>query len=333
MKQSLAFPLSDYCLKADEHWDRLGDTLLTQGLDGFEILGDVPKTWEPIPQSLLLGYQMQTFYDWLDCYLGYKEECILDFRVKREVAGYFGKGKPEDIICAYRKDLAYGRALKAPYIVFDVSNADEQEIYTFRWSHSDYWVIDAAVEILNELLKGVDPAFTLLLGNDRWPGFTFLEPKKTEYLLSKIQYPKVGIMLDTGRLLSTRWGTKNQSEGIRYIHSLLDKHGELSRSIHGLHFNYVPTSEWIREPRKQPQKSSQEYHPPYWTPELALYLKIHRLDRHSCWSNPECVSLIDRLEPQYLVHVFYHDGRLTRLGALTRQLQAIHKGKEAKNRK
>ena len=330
MIQSLAFPLSDYSHGENEHWERLGDMLLAQGLDGFEILGDVLKTWEPLPLSLIRGYQMQTLSDWLDCYLGHKEEYILDFRVKREAADYFKKGKPEDILNLYRADLAYGRTLNAPYIVFDVSNADEQEMFSLRWSHSDYWVMDAAIEILNELLRNVEPDFSLMLGNDRCPGFTFTEPEKTEYLLSRIQYPKVGIMLDTGRLLSTCWGTKNQSEAIRYIHSMLDKHGELSRSILGLHFSYLPTLGWTREKRKEPQRTRQEYHPPYWTPELALRLRVKWLDRHTCWSNPECVSLIDRIKPQYLVHVFYHDSSLTRMGALTRQLKAIHKGRELK---
>lgn len=328
MIQSLTFPLSEQGHRPKDNWESVGLALRNEGLDGIEILKDVQKPWEPIPRSLIQGYQMQSPLDWLDCYLGNKGDYILDFRGRGETEDYYKKGESKDIVDAYRKDLTYGVSLESPYIVFDVANADEREVYTFQWSHSDYQVMDAAIEILNDLLKGAESSFTLLLSNNRWPGFTFTEPQKTDYLLSRINYPKVGIMLDTGRLLSTRWGTKNQSDGIRYIHTMLDKHGELCKSVLGLHFNYLPTVDWTRSMKKDPETLAQEYHPPLWTPELDLKYRVRRFDRHTCWTNPECVSLIDRIEPQYLAHVFYQNGNLTKLGALTRQLKAIRKGRE-----
>ena len=49
------------------------------------------------------------------------------------------------------------------------------------------------------------------------PEFKFTEPEKTEYLLSRINYPRVGIMLDTGHLMNTDWHIRSQWDGIKYI--------------------------------------------------------------------------------------------------------------------
>ena len=330
MIQSLAFPLSRYRYLQHESWDELEAVLKAQGLDGLEILGDEKRLWEPLPPSMVRGYQMRAPLDWLDCYLGDRNEYICDIDIFcGEAEDAFKKGTREDITAAYREDLKLGLSINPPYIVFDVSNADEQEVYTQRWSHSDYWVMDAAIELLNGLLDGIDPTFVLLLGNNRWPGLTFLDPKKTEYLLSRINYPKVGIMLDTARLLSTKHRTKNQGEALQYIHSILDRHGELCKSILGLHFSYVPTSEWSGTYRKVPDRTvSGPFNANYSAPDKTLRYRVSRLEVHTCWTRPECISLIDRLEPRYLVHMFYHNGWLTRMGALTRQLKAISKGRE-----
>ena len=331
MIQSLAFPLSEYRYLKQKDWGSFAGLLYEQGLSGLEILADERKLWEPIPPSLVKGYQMRAPLDWLGCYLGEKIEYIRDFVAHEEAADSFKSGNPEDILRSYRADLDFGLSLKPPYVVFDVSNADRTELCTLSWSHSDYWVIDAAVEILNELLKAVKPDFILLLGNNRWPGFTFTEPRKTEYLLSRINYPNVGIMLDTARLLSENWRTKNQGEAIEYIHSVLDDHGGLCKSILGLHFSYLPTAEWSKRSLKMSETSPEDYQPLWWTPEISMKFRIRKMNRHSCWTNPECISLIDRIEPQFLVHIFHDNGALTRMGVLTRQLKAIRKGRELRN--
>ena len=330
MIQSLSVTVSDYHFHTDEHWGQLGNTLLERGLDGFEILADIQKTWEPIPPALVKGYQFRNHLDWFDCYEGKKKTFIWNFIGRGEAADYFGNGSAEDILNAYRQDLEYGLSLKTPYIIFDVANADEQEVSTFEWKHSDHQIMDAAIEILNILLKGVEPNFYLLLGNSSWPGFTFTDPQKTEYLLSRINYPKVGIMLDTARLLSIKWHTKNQSEAIRYIHSVLDAHGELCKSIMGLHFSYLPTLGWTGSRPRIPEYRPGDYRPAWLTPEVLLKVQARNVGRHSCWTNPECISLIERIEPQYLVHTFHDNGNLTQMGALTRQLKAIRRGRDMK---
>ena len=78
-------------------------------------------------------------------------------------------------------------------------------------------MLDAAIEFINELLRGVEPTFDFLVENQWWPGFTFTDPEKTEYLLSGINYPRVGIMLDTGHLMSTNQGIRSQKQAVAYI--------------------------------------------------------------------------------------------------------------------
>ena len=324
MIQSVAFQMSQYSVWSYKSWEGLVEPLREQGIDGLEIMADTREPEEPFPTAYLTGYQIRTPLDWLDCYCGKTDRLTLSFEGKGEIESFFQTGKPEDILNAYREDLAFGLSMNTPYVVFQVSNADYEEAYTFRWTHTDYQVMDACIKILNALLRDVEPSFTLLIGNNRWPGFSFTEPKKTEYLLSRINYPHVGIMLDTGRLLSTKWRTKNQAAGLEYIKSMLDKHGELSKSIQGLHFNYCSTSNWIKKGRKVPDILPSRYY------DERHYLKTHirNLDHHTCWTDPACVSLIDRIEPKYLTHRLDNRIGLNWSGALTRQLKAINKGRE-----
>ena len=44
--------------------------------------------------------------------------------------------------------------LGAEYVVFHVSDVSMEECFTYRFSHTNNQVIDAALELINELLPG-----------------------------------------------------------------------------------------------------------------------------------------------------------------------------------
>ncbi len=331
MIQSTNFPLSTYSIQTCGGWGVLHKNIADLGLDGLEFISDPDNLPEDIPHSLVAGYHMRFDPDWVDFYRQNIEELIRKFGSMEVVKNFYRCKTPEDLIQAYREDLRFAIRLGTPYTVFHVSDVSLEEGYTYKWLHTDYEVLDAAIELINEILKGVEPSFEFLVENQWWPGFKFTEPDKTEYLLSRINYPRVGIMLDTGHLMNANWSIRSQGEGIRYILSMIEKHGELSKSIYGLHFHQSVSGAYCR---KNIGKLPEDFPLDYYEEFSRNYAVILQIDRHHPWTNPECVRILNRVEPKYLTHELSSGPNRTQFSAVRRQLHTIqHNGEIPWSRK
>ena len=233
MIQSMNFPLSQYCIRPYGSWEALGRQVKALGLDGLEVIADPDDLAADVPLSLVTGYHLTFYPDWVDFWRQDEKALLGKFHSWEEVEKIYRGRRPEDLMAQFRTDLALAQRLKATYLVFHVSDVSLEEGYTYRWLHTDREVLDAAIDFANELLKGVEPTFDFLVENQWWPGFTFTEPEKTEYLLERIDYPRVGIMLDTGHLMSTNQRIRSQKQGIAYILEMIEKHGSLAEKIRG----------------------------------------------------------------------------------------------------
>ena len=320
MIQSMNYPLSKYCLQACGDWESLEKQIKRLGLDGLEVIADPDDLADDIPLSLVTGYHMTFFADWVDFWRQDEAALRRKFRSQEEIETVYRGTKPEDLLHHFREDLALARRLKAPYLVFHVSDVSLEEGYTYRWLHTDREVLDASVELINELLKGAEPTFEFLVENQWWPGFRFTDPALTEYLLSRINYPRVGIMLDTGHLMNTNWKLRSQWQGVKYILEMIEKHGELAGSICGLHFHQSVSGAYCR---KNVGRLPEDF-PLEWLQEFArIYSHIQQIDRHRPWTDPDCMKIIHRVEPKYLTHELSSGPRRTQLGAVRRQLHTI----------
>ena len=66
MIQSMNFPLSAYCLQPFGGWEALAARVRALGLDGVEAIADPDDMAEGIPLSLVSGYHLTFYPDWLD---------------------------------------------------------------------------------------------------------------------------------------------------------------------------------------------------------------------------------------------------------------------------
>ena len=320
MIQSLNFPLSQYCIKPYGSWEALGEQVKSLGLDGLEVIADPDDLADDIPPELVTGYHLTFYPDWVDFWRQDEKALLRKFRSWEEVEKVYRGRRPEDLMAQFREDLALARRLKAPYLVFHVSDVSLEEGYTYRWLHSDREVLDAAVGFANELLRGAEPTFDFLVENQWWPGFTFTEPEKTEYLLSHIDYPRVGIMLDTGHLMSTNRRISTQKQGIGYILEMIEKHGSLAERIGGLHFHQSLSGAYCRRTvGSLPPDFPEEYFAAF----AVSYGHIQQIDRHRPWTEPLCAAVVDRAQPKYLTHELSSAYPGGQLGALKRQLAAL----------
>ena len=322
MLQSVNLPLYDVTKAEYGDWNALRDDLRALGLDGVEgIWGgvDIPPDF---PRKLLTGYHLTFFPDWLDFYRGDAAALRRKFGSMEAVRAFYGGLSAETLMQLYRDDLARARGLGARYVVFHVSDVSFEEGYTYRWLHTDEEVIDSAAETINRLLDGVPPDFDFLVENQWWPGFTFTEPAKTQRLLDAIEYPRKGILLDTGHLMNTNPRIRTQADGLRYLHEMLDRHGALSHQIRGVHFHQSLSGRYVRTHTgvlpDLPEDPAQRF--------CVSYAHILQIDRHRPWTNPDAAALLKRIDPQYVTHELAASGRKQRFWAVRRQMDTLRRG-------
>ena len=324
MIQSINFPICTYCIAPYGSWDILGRRIRALELDGIEGIVDPVDLDTTFPPSLLAGYHLVFYPDWLDFYRENTPELLRKFGSMEMVERIYRGTRPEDLMKQFRDDLAYALSMHTPYVVFHVSDVSLEEGYTYRWLHTDEEVLDGAIEFVNELLRGVEPTFDLLVENQWWPGFTFTEPKKTEYLLSRIDFPRKGIMLDTGHLMNTNTKLRTQAEGIEYILQMIRSHGELAENILGMHFHQSLSGRYVR---KNTGKLPEDFPSDYFEAFFREYPHIESIDRHRPWTDPGCVRLLDEVRPLYLTHELSSGPNRPQLAAVKRQLNTIRKGR------
>ena len=323
MIQSINFPIAMSCIKPYGDWDALEKLIKALGVDGLEGIWDPDEIDDRFPVRLLTGCHLIFYPDWLDFYRWNEPELIRKFGSLDILGRIYPGPRPEDLVRAYHEDLARAIRYGAKYMVFHVSDVSQEECWTYKWLHDDYYVLDASIEIINEILHGVEPTFDFLVENQWWPGFTFTDPKQTEYLLSRINYPRVGIMLDTGHLMNTNPALRSQEEGAEYILKQYRAHGELGKAVLGMHFHQSLSGEYVRGhvgiyPESVPRDFFEGF--------SVNYFHVQHIDRHDPWTVPEAGKIVHEIAPKYLTHELIGKENCPQLTATKLQLEAIQKG-------
>ncbi len=323
MVQSINFPISPHSIAPHGGWAALAEHLRALGLDGVEGIWDPEDADESFPAEMLTGCHLIFWPDWLDFYRGNEAELVRKFGSLDILGSIYPGPKPEDLVDAYRRDLQRAIRCGAKYVVFHVSDVSQEETWTYCWLHDDYAVLDASLEIINEILRGVEPTFDFLVENQWWPGFTFTEPRKTEYLLSRINFSRTGIMLDTGHLMNTNPDIRSQEEGAAYILQQYRAHGELRKAVRGMHFHQSVSGDYVRgHVGVFPDSIPRDYLEGF----SANYAHVQQIDRHEPWTVPEAGLVVHEIAPKYLTHELSNKADCPQLVAAWRQIEAIQKG-------
>lgn len=298
-------------------------TLRDLGCQGVEVIWGGEPVPAGLPRELVLGYHLTFFTDWLDLYREDEKNLLEKYGTLEAVRGFYGGLGAAYMMRVYRDDLERARAMGARYVVFHVSDVSIEEGYTYRWRHTSEEVIDTAADIINALLKGEQGGFDFLMENLWWPGLTMTDPALTGRLLERVEYPRKGLLLDTGHLMNANRDLVTERDGVDYIHRMLDAHGSLCRYIRGLHFHQSLSGAYVRGhtgemPADLPADCVERFG--------VNYGHIQRIDRHQPWTVPECASIVERLAPDYLTHELAADDVAARRRATLRQKRALGRG-------
>lgn len=275
------------------------------GCDGLELLHCPGGKEDFFPPESVVGVHLRFFSAWLDLWRGDRAALEAEYDTLDNARAVFGGLERSCILEVLREDLERAKRLKAEYVVFHVSDVRDSELFTYTFSHTDEEVIDAAAELVNELLDDRDDTFSFLMENLWWPGLTMTRPDMTARLLKQIHYPNKGIMLDTGHLMHTNLELRTEEEAIDYILEKVREHGELASYIRGIHLNQSLTGEYVKKLLEKKGEIPGTY------PERlkACYEHVFKIDRHLPFTSARVREVIETVQPEYLTYEFITGSR------------------------
>lgn len=316
----MSLPLDYNSLREYESWNALRWELYTLGCQGIEgIFGGDPLPHD-FPHELISGYHLIFYQDWLDFWREDTTALIKKYGSKATISSIYGGLDPQLLLDQYRDDLMRAASLQVPYVVFHVTDVSVEECFTYRWLHSDREVVEAAVEVINQLLRGRDWPFTFLVENQWWPGFRFTDPGITQYLLDHIDFPKKGIMLDTGHLMNCCPSLTSQAEGAAFISRMLAQHGSLASVVQGLHLHQSLSGPYVaNHTGKLPTPWPSDYMERF----SRNYAHVLHIDQHLPWSDPSICPVVEQINPRFLTHELTSRSRAQRRRDVLLQQQTL----------
>ena len=161
---------------------------------------------------------------------------------------------------------------------------------------------------MNDVFKGEDFQFTLLLENLWWAGLKLHSKKEMELLLEKIEYKNKGFILDTSHMLNTNFDLKNLDEGINYIIENIDKMEELKKYIYGVHLSWSLSGDYVSKMVKKHRESQEERE----KTKKKIYEYVGQIDYHYPFEDSRILKVLNKLSLKWLVFEFlyYNDEEL-----------------------
>ena len=292
---------------------------LLQGFDGVELNYISADERDLLPRERVLGFHMSYFPCWLPLWRGDETALLREFGSWSMVEQVFGGRDREAILRRFRRDLALARAYGVEYAVFHISECTIEETFTGSYARRDEEVIEAAAELINLLLREEDGSIAFLMENLWQPGLRFTNPAMTRKLLDAVDYENKGIMLDTGHLLHTNEDLQTQEEGLAYIHSLLDAHGDLCRHIRGVHLNQSLTGAYCRRVRQELPVMEADYE----KRQGQMFWHAFAVDQHKPFACPGVRELLQRIAPEYVTFEFITEDLSQHREFLQQQKEAL----------
>ena len=225
---------------------------------------------------------------------------------------FFGASNKEEWINAIKENIKNALSANPEYLVWHVSDADTENIFTFSFNHTDEEVITATAEVFNAVSEIIPQNVMVLFENLWWPGLRLTNKKIVDTFFALLKRDNVGIMLDTGHLMNTNPALNNEEEAADYLCQTIENLGTAKELIYGIHLSSSISGEYVGSfERSVPESINPE----------KIMQHIAQIDRHQAWTSSKIKDLFNIVEPRYVVHELYYDD-FKDLAKLVRRQQA-----------
>lgn len=284
-------------------------------LDGIEMLFCQPWDKSLHEEKFIQGVHLQFWPSWLDFWRGDLKSVEEQFGSRQAIVQCYGGLTRKEWVAHYKENIRAANQAHAKYFVFHVSHARASEVFDWEFRASSREVIDAAVELVNELTPEIPERTILLFENLWWPGLTLLDKQLAKKLINNVNHNNIGIMLDTGHLMNTNQQLRSQEEAVDYVISVVRNLGEYRKFIKGVHLHYSLSGEYVLNCIKK------AVHKKATSGERMEH--ILKIDEHLPFTTPKVKRIIEYIQPEFLVHEFMQRTREDWQNKLKMQKQAL----------
>ena len=295
--------LSTYQYDMDRYnnnYKNVNKFLEDNNINAIELFGLQLYNEELIPKDKIIGAHLMHYPVWLDFWNEDEEGLFEEFSSKEDIINYYGNLDKKVIIDKYREEIKIAEKLNAEYAVFHVSNVRTKDCFNYEFTYTDKEVVDATIEIVNEIFKGLDNNITILFENLWWPGLKMTDPELVRYFIENIEYKNKGIMLDTGHLLNTNLDINNEEEGIDYLVETISNLGDMKDYIKGIHLSKSLSGKYVKEQIEKYKNKDIDYS----EVNNEIIYHILNIDEHKPFTNNKINNLIEMINPKFLVYEF-----------------------------
>ena len=272
----------------------LGEYVASMKLDGIEqLIYDNNMILKY--KELTIGVHLEYWSYWIDFWWNNQQRLDYIFESNEEKKHYYKAQNIYEWIEYIKKNITLALNLKPQYLVWHVSEANVQEIFTY-----DRQVLLATSEVFNEVAKIIPDNVLILFENLWWPGLRLNSMENVVYFFEKLKHNNVGIMLDTGHLMNTNINLTSELEASIFIKDIVNNLGSFASLIKGVHLNCSLSGQYQKKFIEQQFKFCEfDKH--------RLWEHIIKIDKHEIFQTKAPSFLIDYIQPQYVVHELAYD--------------------------
>ncbi len=285
---------------AGPDWSEAASLLRRTGMDGFELYPAGAYDCTTIPKEIVGGVHLRFFVMLRQIWQNDREGLLRMFGSEEAVRHYYGGTNRDAVISCYRSQLELAARFDVPYVVFHPVHYELE--YVFNWQPPWGWreTVDLSAEIINEVVRDTPYDGWILFENLWWPGnFRLDSTDEIDRLLSKVRWPKCGIVLDTGHLLNKNHDLSSEREGIAWMLGEVEKLGDYRKLIKAVHLSKSLSGETAKAgfANADPYAGVESF----WDRFLIALEQVRRIDRHEPFGDPSIAGLFDLIEPENVV--------------------------------
>lgn len=270
----------------------LGEYVASMKLDGIEqLIYDNNMILKY--KELTIGVHLEYWSYWIDFWWNNQQRLDYIFESNEEKKHYYKAQNIYEWIEYIKKNITLALNLKPQYLVWHVSEANVQEIFTYNFYYNDRQVLLATSEVFNEVAKIIPDNVLILFENLWWPGLRLNSMENVVYFFEKLKHNNVGIMLDTGHLMNTNINLTTQHEALRFLDKTINNLGAEKKLIKGMHLNCSLSGKY---------QQSFKHEQPFNLVDKMVWQHITQIDKHNIFTTHEIKDFITEINPEFVVH-------------------------------
>ena len=266
-------------------------------LDGVEMFVYQEMSADNAPATF--GVHLRYWPSWLGFWQHDIKRVKKELPEEKDVKAYYGALTPDQWLDIIRANIKEALKLNPQYLVWHISEASMEELYTMKFKYNDMQVISGAAEVFNAVASSIPANVTVLFENLWWPGLRLTNQPIVKAFFDRVNRDNVGIMLDIGHLANTNFSLKCEDDIVEYTLATVRNLGECAKYIKGIHLNKSLSGEYINSFKREfPKSASFADH----------YRHITNIDQHKPFTETNLEKVVRKIQPDYLVHeLFYND--------------------------